>query len=172
MIFGWWVAGLEWSVAEQHLWAPWRLAYIKGEKEQGCIFCNRLTREDDENDLILHRGRRSFVILNAFPYANGHLMIVPFDHTSDIEELSEETLGEMNQLLKRSVHALKAAFGPNGFNVGWNIGRCAGAGVEEHVHEHVVPRWHGDTNFMPVIAHTTVMPELLADTYRALKATF
>ena len=159
-------------MAEEHLWAPWRLAYIKGEKEPGCIFCNRLSRADDEHDLILHRGQRSFVILNAFPYANGHLMIVPFDHTSELEALSEETLAEMNQLLKRSIRALKAAFGPEGFNVGWNIGRCAGAGVEQHVHEHVVPRWNGDTNFMPVLAGTTVMPELLAETYRALKPRF
>jgi len=163
---------LEWSVAEQHLWAPWRLAYIKGEKEPGCIFCTRLARSDDANDLILHRGTSAFVILNAFPYTNGHLMIVPFLHTSDLEDLAGETLAEMDQLLKRSIAALKAAFGPNGFNIGWNIGRCAGAGVEDHIHEHVVPRWNGDTNFMPVLTRTMVMPEMLVDTYRALKVVF
>jgi ATP adenylyltransferase len=160
-------------VAEQHnLWAPWRLAYIKGEKEPGCIFCNRLARSTDQEDLILARGERSFVIMNAFPYTNGHLMIVPFDHVSDLEALPDKTLAEMNQLLKSSIVALKKAFGPQGFNVGWNIGRCAGAGVEEHVHEHVVPRWNGDTNFMPVLAGVTVIPDTLADTWRALKAFF
>ena len=156
----------------EHLWAPWRLAYIKGEKEEGCIFCNRLARHDDENDLILHRGEASFVILNAFPYNNGHLMVVPFVHTSDMEQVPDATLAEMNQLLKRSMRALKAALGPQGFNIGWNIGRVAGAGVEDHVHEHVVPRWNGDTNFMPVLADTTVMPETLQATYKTLKAAF
>ena len=155
-----------------NLWAPWRLAYIKGGKEEGCIFCNRVGRATDESDYILHRGERSFVILNAFPYANGHLMIVPFDHASDIEALAEETLAEMNRLLKCSVAALKKAFGPQGFNIGWNIGKCAGAGVEEHVHEHVVPRWNGDTNFMPVLAGVSVIPQALADTWRALKPYF
>ena len=170
-IFGRGGACLEWDVAE-HLWAPWRLSYIKGEKEEGCIFCNRLHRSDDENDLILYRGQRSFIILNAFPYTNGHLMIVPNVHTWELEAVEDETLGEMDQLLKRSIRALASAFGPNGYNIGWNIGRCAGAGVEDHVHEHVVPRWNGDTNFMPVLAETMVMPELLADTYRTLKAVF
>ncbi len=159
-------------MAECNLWAPWRLAYIKGEKEPGCIFCTRLARSSDEQDLILHRGHRAFIILNAFPYTNGHLMIVPFDHTSEFEELPEETLAEMDQLLKRSIAALKEAFGAQGFNVGWNIGRCAGAGVEEHIHEHVVPRWNGDTNFMPVLGGVTVVPDALANTWRALKPFF
>ena len=171
MIFGCRTARLEWNVAE-HLWAPWRLAYIKGEKEEGCIFCNRLNRSDDENDLIVFRGQRSFIILNAFPYNNGHLMVVPNVHTAELESLEDDTLSEMNALLKRSMRALNTAFRPNGYNIGWNIGRCAGAGVEDHVHEHIVPRWNGDTNFMPVLADTTVMPELLADTYKALKAVF
>lgn len=157
---------------QQNLWAPWRLGYIKGEKEPGCIFCTRLARSTDEQDYILHRGQRSFIILNAFPYTNGHLMVVPFDHVSDLEALADDTLAEMDQLLKRSVVALKQAFGPQGFNVGWNIGRCAGAGVEEHVHEHVVPRWNGDTNFMPVLADVTVIPDTLAQTWRALKPFF
>jgi len=161
------------GVAErENLWAPWRLGYIKGEKEPGCIFCTRLARSTDQEDYILYRGQRSFVILNAFPYTNGHLMIVPFDHVPDLEALPDDTLAEMDQLLKRSILALKNAFGPQGFNVGWNIGRCAGAGVEEHVHEHVVPRWNGDTNFMPVLADVTVIPDTLADTWRALKPSF
>jgi len=160
-------------VAEQtNLWAPWRLAYIKGEKEPGCIFCTRLARSTDEKDFILCRGERSFVILNAFPYTNGHLMIVPFDHISEVETLADATLAEMDQLLKQSITALKKAFAPQGFNIGWNIGRCAGAGVEEHVHEHVVPRWNGDTNFMPVLADVTVIPDILADTWRALMPYF
>ena len=160
-------------MAEQtNLWAPWRLAYIKGEKEPGCIFCTRLARSTDEKDFILCRGERSFVILNAFPYTNGHLMIVPFDHISEVETLADATLAEMDQLLKQSITALKKAFAPQGFNIGWNIGRCAGAGVEEHVHEHVVPRWNGDTNFMPVLADVTVIPDILADTWRALMPYF
>jgi len=159
-------------VAERNLWAPWRLAYIKGEKEPGCIFCTRLARSTDEKDFILCRGERSFVILNAFPYTNGHLMIVPFDHISEVEALADATLAEMDQLLKQSITALKKAFAPQGFNIGWNIGRCAGAGVEEHVHEHVVPRWNGDTNFMPVLADVTVIPDILADTWRALMPYF
>ncbi len=156
----------------EHLWAPWRLLYIKGEKEAGCIFCNRLARSNDEEDLILYRGQLSFVILNAFPYTSGHLMIVPFEHTAEVETLSDETLAEMNGLLKRSIRALKAALGPQGFNVGWNVGRCAGAGVDDHVHEHLVPRWNGDTNFMPVLADTHVMPQVLAETWKALKDHF
>ncbi|HEY8692598.1 MAG TPA: HIT domain-containing protein [Chloroflexota bacterium] len=159
-------------MAERNLWAPWRLAYIKGEKEPGCIFCTRLARSTDEKDFILCRGERSFVILNAFPYTNGHLMIVPFDHISEVEALADATLAEMDQLLKQSITALKKAFAPQGFNIGWNIGRCAGAGVEEHVHEHVVPRWNGDTNFMPVLADVTVIPDILADTWRALMPYF
>jgi ATP adenylyltransferase len=159
-------------VSEENLWAPWRLAYIKGEKEEGCIFCNRLARDTDEADYILHRGQRAFVILNAFPYANGHLMVVPFDHVSDLEALADETLAEMDRLLKRSIAALKQAFGPQGFNIGWNIGKCAGAGVAEHIHEHVVPRWQGDTNYMPVIARVSVIPDALANTWRALKEHF
>ncbi len=159
-------------MAERNLWAPWRLAYIKGEKEPGCIFCTRLARSTDEKDFILCRGERSFVILNAFPYTNGHLMIVPFDHISEVETLADATLAEMDQLLKQSITALKKAFAPQGFNIGWNIGRCAGAGVEEHVHEHVVPRWNGDTNFMPVLADVTVIPDILADTWRALMPYF
>jgi ATP adenylyltransferase len=159
-------------VAETNLWAPWRLGYIKGEKEPGCIFCTRLARSTDQEDYILQRGERAFVILNAYPYTNGHLMIVPFDHVPDLEALADATLAEMNQLLKRSISALRQAFGPQGFNIGWNIGRCAGAGVEEHVHEHVVPRWNGDTNFMPVLADVTVIPDTLADTWRTLKPYF
>ena len=159
-------------MSEENLWAPWRLAYIKGEKEEGCIFCTRLARDTDEADYILHRGQRAFVILNAFPYANGHLMVVPFDHVSDLEALADETLAEMDRLLKRSIVALKQAFGPHGFNIGWNIGKCAGAGVAEHVHEHVVPRWQGDTNYMPVIAGVSVIPDALANTWRALKPHF
>ena len=154
------------------MWAPWRLAYIKGEKEPGCIFCTRLARSTDEDDLILYRGQRSFVILNAFPYTNGHLMIVPFEHVSDFEALADATLAEMDQLLKRCLGALKQAFGPQGFNIGWNIGRCAGAGVEEHVHEHVVPRWNGDTSFMPVLADVLVVPDTLPGIWRALKPHF
>ncbi|HUZ76714.1 MAG TPA: HIT domain-containing protein [Chloroflexota bacterium] len=160
------------GVLSEHLWAPWRLSYIKGAKEEGCIFCTRIQRSSDQEDLILHRGESAFVILNAFPYSNGHLMIVPNLHTDALELLPEATMADMSRLLQRSVRALKAALSPGGFNIGFNIGRCAGAGVPGHVHQHVVPRWDGDTNFMPVLADTAVMPELLQQTWQALKAAF
>ena len=159
-------------MADGNLWAPWRLAYIKGEKEPGCIFCTRLARSDDEQDLILFRGQRSFIILNAFPYTNGHLMIVPNDHVAQLEGVADETLAEMDQLLKRSIAALKNALSPQGFNIGWNIGRCAGAGVDDHIHEHLVPRWNGDTNLMPVLGGVTVVSDALDNTWRALKPHF
>ncbi|MDE3078208.1 MAG: HIT domain-containing protein [Chloroflexota bacterium] len=156
----------------ERLWAPWRLSYIKGEKEEGCIFCNRLARSNDEEDFIVFRGERAFVILNVYPYSNGHLMIVPNEHQDELEAVPDDTLAEMNVLLKRSIIALKKSMSPSGFNVGYNIGRCAGAGILGHVHQHVVPRWDGDTNFMPVIADTSVMPELLAETWKTLRAVF
>jgi ATP adenylyltransferase len=156
----------------EHLWAPWRLAYIKGEKEEGCIFCSRLARSSDESDFILHRGREAFIILNAFPYTNGHLMVVPNLHTSELEALSQTTHAEMNDLTLRAIAALRKTLRPNGFNVGMNLGKCAGAGVLDHVHQHIVPRWDGDTNFMPVTGGVHVVPDSLEHIWSELKRVF
>lgn len=158
----------------EHLWAPWRMAYIdpSGAKEQGCIFCVKPEEDRDEENLILNRGARCFVLMNLFPYNNGHLMIAPYAHVPDIERLDAETLTEMMLTAQKSLAALRAAMRPDGFNMGINQGTVAGAGIADHVHFHVVPRWNGDTNFMPVLADTKVMPDYLQNTYRQLKPHF
>ena len=158
----------------EHLWAPWRMAYIdpSGAKEQGCIFCVKPQEDHDEENLILYRGERCFVLMNLFPYNNGHLMIAPYAHVPDIERLDAETLTEMMLTAQKSLAALRAAMRPDGFNMGINQGTVAGAGIADHVHFHVVPRWNGDTNFMPVLADTKVMPDYLRNTYRQLKPHF
>ena len=158
----------------EHLWAPWRMAYIdpSGAKEQGCIFCVKPQEDRDEENLILYRGERCFVLMNLFPYNNGHLMIAPYAHVPDIERLDAETLTEMMLTAQKSLAALRAAMRPDGFNMGINQGTVAGAGIADHVHFHVVPRWNGDTNFMPVLADTKVMPDYLRNTYRQLKPHF
>lgn len=160
----------------EHLWAPWRMAYINAnsEKEQGCIFCVKPQRspDHDEDNLLLYRGDRCFVLMNLFPYNNGHLMIAPYVHVPDIEHLDAETLTEMMLTAQKSLAALRAAMRPDGFNMGVNQGVVAGAGIADHVHFHVVPRWNGDTNFMPVLADTKVMPAYLQNTYRQLKPHF
>ncbi len=159
-------------MSEQRLWAPWRLDYIQGPKPDECIFCSRLAAADDESAHIVHRGEGCFVILNAFPYNNGHVMVAPYRHVPSIEQLEEPDLLELMTLARRTLAALRAAYGPEGFNLGINQGKIAGAGVEDHVHLHVVPRWGADTNFMPVIADTRVLPQSLKDSYRALKEAF
>jgi ATP adenylyltransferase len=155
-----------------HLWTPWRMAYLRGEDPvpEGCIFCNKLKAEDDAAEHILTRGERAFVILNRYPYNNGHLMVVPYKHVASLEDLDAATRGELMDQVTRSLKALRAASKPDGFNIGVNIGQVAGAGVADHVHLHVVPRWGGDTNYMPIIGNTRVIPELLDETYRQLKA--
>jgi ATP adenylyltransferase len=159
-------------VAEQRLWAPWRLEYIKGEKPDECIFCSKPAAADDRASLILTRGERCFAMLNAYPYNNGHLMVSPYEHLPTIEDLDEPTLLELMQLTRRSLAALREAYSPEGFNIGINQGKVAGAGVEEHVHQHVVPRWGGDTNFMPVIGDTRVLPQSLDDSWATLSELF
>jgi ATP adenylyltransferase len=159
-------------VANHRIWAPWRLAYVKDaskDSEQGCIFCTKPAAGDDRANLIVHRGERCFVMLNLFPYTNGHLMVAPYEHVGAIGELDPETAAEMMELAKRSIAALEERYEPHGYNVGFNQGRVAGAGVEHHIHMHVVPRWGGDTNFMPVLADTRVMPQTLEQTYEALE---
>ncbi len=155
-------------MAEQRLWAPWRLDYIKGPKPDECIFCAAVADDDDAARYVVARGERCFVILNAFPYNNGHVMVSPFKHVPSIEGLDQDELTELMTLAQRSLAALRAAYGPDGFNLGINQGKIAGAGFDEHVHLHVVPRWGGDTNFMPVIGSTRVLPESLESSYRAL----
>ncbi len=150
------------------LWAPWRMTYIARDREQGCLFCSKLKRRDDRGNLILCRSSHSFVILNRFPYTSGHLMVVPNRHVASIDELNEGEMVALMALLKQSIIILKRALKPDGFNVGMNIGSVAGAGIEDHIHFHIVPRWNGDTNFMPVLVETKVMPEYLEKTYDRL----
>ena len=156
----------------ERLWAPWRLEYIQGPKPEECIFCARPAAGDDEDSLLLRRGERCFAMLNAYPYNNGHLMVAPYAHVSSIEDLDAEAAAELMALAREALGALREAYEPDGFNLGVNQGKIAGAGFEEHVHLHVVPRWGGDTNFMPVIASTRVLPQSLVDSYHALKGPF
>jgi ATP adenylyltransferase len=162
-------------VANQRIWAPWRLPYVKDaakDSEQGCIFCTKPASDDDGANLIVHRGELCFVILNLFPYTNGHLMIAPYEHVAALEDLDAETLAEMMSLSQQGIRALDDVYAPHGYNVGFNQGRVAGAGVEHHIHMHVVPRWGGDTNFMPVLGDTRVLPQALEDSYAALRGRF
>jgi len=152
------------------LWAPWRMEYIEKVDRGGeCILCVKPQARDDEKNYILHRGPLAFVILNVFPYSNGHLMIAPYRHTGDLLDLTDEELAALMAETRLCTRVLTAAMSPQGFNIGLNIGRAAGAGIADHLHLHVVPRWSGDTNFMPVIGDTRVLPQALADSYRALR---
>jgi len=142
------------------------------DRQQGCIFCEKPKEQRDRENLIVARFERCFVILNAFPYNNGHLMVVPYRHVPSLLNLTDEELAELMKVTQISERVLRQALNPHGFNIGLNLGRCAGAGIEEHLHVHIVPRWHGDTNFMPVIADTKVLPELLSQTYEKLQPLF
>lgn len=162
-------------MANQRIWAPWRLAYVKDaskDSEQECIFCTKPEQGEDEANLIVHRGERCFVILNLFPYTNGHLMVAPYEHVAALPALPAETTAEMMALAQRAMTVLEDVYSPHGYNVGFNQGRVAGAGVEHHIHMHVVPRWGGDTNFMPVLADTRVMPQSLEQSFAALAGRF
>ena len=162
-------------MANFRIWAPWRLAYVKDASkdiEEQCIFCAKPRSDDGAANLIVHRGRSCFVILNLYPYTNGHLMVAPYDHIGRIQELPAATTAEMMALAQRAMNRLEDVYDPHGYNVGFNQGRVAGAGVEHHIHLHVVPRWGGDTNFMPVIADTKVMPQSIEQSYEALKGAF
>lgn len=152
----------------EHLWAPWRMQYILSQKTEKCIFCDDQGEDRDKEKYILHRGRHNFAMLNTYPYNPGHLMIVPYRHIANMGDLSDEELLEHFRLVSTCTSALRDAIAPNGFNIGINLGKVAGAGIEDHIHTHIVPRWDGDTNFMPVIADTRVLPEALASTYAKL----
>ncbi|MGB9880431.1 MAG: HIT family protein [Anaerolineae bacterium] len=155
----------------KRIWAPWRMKYITGDKSQNCVLCEALQAGDDAARYILYRGKKAVLMLNLYPYINGHLMVVPYEHVGDLVELDEETLADMMFLTKMGVQALREAMNnPHGFNVGMNLGRVAGAGIQDHVHIHIVPRWEGDTNFMPVLADVRIIPESLDDTYHKLLA--
>ena len=154
----------------KQLWAPWRLEYVQSAGElMGCVFCGAAGLPDEEG-LAVHRGELAFVLLNKYPYAGGHLMVAPFRHVGELGELSSDEALEIHRLVATSLGVLAQVMRPQGFNLGWNLGRIAGAGVVDHVHEHVVPRWAGDTNFMPVLADVKVLPEALAETRRKLVA--
>ena len=155
-----------------HLWAPWRMEYIKIAKEEGCILCQKPQENSDVANYILHRGKKNFVIMNRYPYNSGHLMVAPNRHIANLEELTGEELCEHYELVQRSITALKQVYKPEGFNIGMNLGRIAGAGVDKHIHTHIVPRWAGDTNFMPVIADANVVNEALEETYKKLAEKF
>ncbi len=161
----------------KRLWAPWRIEYILDEKKhKSCLFCdisqNKSNTTDDKKNLILYRGKHCFVLMNKYPYNNGHLMVVPYFHTPNFEGLSDAVLFELIRTVKQSVTVLKKAINPDGFNLGLNFGKVAGAGMESHMHLHIVPRWTGDTDSMPIIAETRVMPEHLRKTYNKLNKLF
>lgn len=152
------------------LWNPWRYEYVKTttKPREKCIFCE-LPKYRDEESLIIYRGKYSYIALNAYPYNSGHIMIIPYHHASTLEELKHEELSEIMDLLIRSIKTIRKAFNPDGFNIGINIGRAGGAGIEDHVHVHVVPRWIGDTNFMAIISSTKNLPISLNETYKLLR---
>ncbi len=158
----------------EHLWAPWRMAYINagasGEAgDGGCVFCIKPAEAADERNLVLWRGERCFALMNLYPYNNGHLMIAPYAHVPTIAALDVATLTDIMLTAQRCLAALDAALHPHGYNMGINQGTVAGAGIADHVHLHIVPRWNGDTNFMPVLADVKVMPDLVQNTYRQIR---
>ncbi len=162
----------------KQLWAPWRMAYIDqaaeagdAQKAEGCIFCDKpkVDPAQDADQLILHRGKYSFVMMNLYPYNSGHLLIAPYQHVGSLADLGVRYVENMMALTKHCETAIRQALNPDGFNLGANIGRVAGAGFPDHIHLHLVPRWNGDTNFMPVLADVKVMPEFLQQTYAKIK---
>ncbi len=153
----------------QTMWAPWRIDYILGKKEPGCVFCKAL---DPGAELTLHRGPHTLVVMNKFPYTNGHLLVAAARHVAALDELDREEMGALLAMVERSIGVLRACMRPEGFNVGLNLGKVAGAGIEEHLHFHVVPRWSGDTNALAVFADVRVIPQHLRETHALLKPHF
>ena len=159
----------------ERLWTPWRRAFIEGaasDKTQGCFLCANAAAHDDRTNLVLYRAERVYVLMNLYPYNSGHLLVAPYEHTGDLAALAPETAAALMHATQRSIGVLQAEYRPDGFNVGLNLGRPAGAGVPDHVHVHIVPRWNGDTNFMPVVGGTKVLPETLEQTYDRLEPHF
>lgn len=163
---------------KDRLWAPWRMQYVEHHPpdrsggRSGCIFCDFPKEDDDAKNLIAHRGEFAYVILNGFPYNNGHVMVVPYEHNSKLHDLPAETAREITELTQLSLTVLESIYGPEGFNIGINQGDAAGAGIGAHLHQHIVPRWVGDTNFMPVVADVRVLPEALSGSYDKIAAGF
>jgi ATP adenylyltransferase len=154
----------------EYLWSPWRMSYIeKNKADEACAFCEALEMPDGPENLIVFRGQRAFVILNRYPYTSGHLMAVPYSHEPSLEDLDAPTRADVMELAASTIKVLREVYRPQGFNLGINIGESAGAGITDHVHMHVVPRWTGDTNFMSSLGRTRVLPETLEDTYRRVK---
>ncbi|MFQ5449180.1 MAG: HIT domain-containing protein [Nitrospinaceae bacterium] len=156
----------------KQIWAPWRMEYIQGDKSGECIFCTLPRAGDDEKNFILFKGPRCFIIMNIFPYNTGHVMISPYRHLSCLTLLDEEECAEMNHLTRKCVEILRTVTAPEGFNIGINLGKAGGAGFDEHIHVHIVPRWTGDTNYMPVLADTKIHPEHLRATYEKMAPHF
>ena len=156
----------------KRLWSPWRMEYVVGEKPEGCIFCDKAREKSDSKNLILFRGEHCLVMMNRYPYNNGHLMVAPYQHVDTPTKLSPEALTEMMTVLSMWLEVLQDQMLPDGFNLGMNLGASAGAGIRDHIHMHIVPRWTGDTNFMPVLAETHVIVEGLEECYRRLKPGF
>ena len=159
----------------KNLWAPWRMKYIENiltDRKGRCILCAKPEENNDKENLIIKRGKKCFIIMNLYPYNNGHLMITPYAHVPDLTSLDNETILEILTMLQKCEQVLKNSFHPDGLNVGVNIGRAAGAGIDQHIHFHVVPRWTGDTNFLPVLDDTKVIVQSLEDTYNTLKPLF
>jgi ATP adenylyltransferase len=156
----------------KHIWAPWRIEYIRAEKPAGCILCDKPREDRDKQNYILYRGKKNFIMLNSYPYNPGHLLIAPYRHIGNLEELTDSERNEHYEIVSRSIAVLKEVFKPAGFNIGSNLGRVAGAGIEDHFHSHIVPRWQGDTNFIPVLGDVRVMPQALEDTYKTLEGRF
>jgi ATP adenylyltransferase len=157
------------------LWAPWRMKYIReeaGQKQPGCLFCPRIAADNDPENLIVHRAPRTVVFMNKYPYNSGHILVMPLRHVGDMDDLSPEELLELFDLVRQSLRAMKKLMNPDGFNIGINLGDVAGAGVPEHLHVHIVPRWNGDTNFMPVVGDVKVIPEHVRETRDQLAQAF
>jgi len=156
----------------KQVWAPWRMQLIRMKKPKGCFLCENPRQNDDVKNYILYRGSKNFVILNSYPYNPGHLIVAPYRHVAGLEGLSKEERNEHFEIVSQCVRVLGGEFNPGGFNIGMNLGKVSGAGIADHVHTHIVPRWQGDTNFMPVLASAKVLPEALAETYERLKSKF
>lgn len=157
----------------EKMWAPWRIGYIlSNKKENGCVFCNAYNTKNDKEKLVLVRSKHSFVIMNLYPYNAGHIMVVPNRHINSPELLTDKEQFDLFQMVNRSLDVIKNVMHPEGFNLGMNINRVAGAGIEDHIHIHIVPRWNGDTNFMSVVSDTKVISESIKETYKKLKEAF
>lgn len=155
----------------KYIWSPWRMKYIRSDKQKdGCVFCNELKKVDGPENLIVERFNHSCAILNRYPYTSGHMMVVPFEHRATLEDLSDETLAEIMRVTVKVMKVLRKVYSPQGFNIGVNVGEAAGAGILEHVHLHIVPRWSGDTNFVSILGNVRVLPETLEDSYSNIKS--